>query len=306
MRVNVETSEGHRLEQPGRVECPLCAASAWRTVLNKEFLHVVACDACGLQFVNPPPSAFELERLYSKDYFLKGEGTEGPDDFDRLKTATAALYLQRLQRIVPGGRLLEIGCGRGQLLQEARRRGFVPAGIELSPHAAAVANRALGPGTVAVGGYDTLDGTKATYEAAVLVDVVEHVPNPVTLLDAIHRVLEPEGTLLLVTPSVTSLTSRLLGRRWMEYKPEHLCYFSPRTMRMALEKAGFESIEIEPNHKVVSLGYLHAHFQRFPVRLMTPLLALAVRIGPQPLVRRPLRLLASGMLVIARRRKPGG
>lgn len=117
-----------------------------------------------------------------------------------------------------------------------------------------------------------------------------------------YAAILPEGLIAIVTPSLDSWSRRLLGRYWMEYKTEHLTYFSRKSLRKLLENAGFSDIQFAPNYKSLNLDYVAAHFDRFPVPIATPLVRLLNRILPRVLALRPLNVVASGIVALARKR----
>lgn len=87
----------------------------------------------------------------------------------------------------------------------------------------------------------------------------------------------------------------------MEYKVEHLYYFNRHSIRQALRKAGFVKVMIEPNRKVLSCDYVYHHFERCPVPVYTPVVRAVRKCMPSALARRPWRVVASGIAVIARK-----
>jgi 2-polyprenyl-3-methyl-5-hydroxy-6-metoxy-1,4-benzoquinol methylase len=195
--------------------------------------------------------------------------------------------------------LLEVGCGCGEFLVEAQRRGFEVSGIEISSYAAETANHRLGMERVTVG---TLGGVylpETTFDVVVFADVIEHVRDPLEFLRRVYTLLKPGGIVFLVTPSLDSWSARLLGHRWMEYKVEHLFYFSKSTIQLALEKANFVRVTTLPNVKVLSVDYVYHHFRRFPVSLLTSWVALVRKLIPERFAHRHVRLVASGLVAIA-------
>ena len=282
--------------------CPVCGAPATAALFERHGQAVRGCAGCGLRFLHPQPGDDVLAAIYTSGYFLGGGDAEGRARTAALKAATAGVYLDRLRdfRGREGGRLLEVGCGDGWLLAVAQARGYEVLGAEISAHAAAEANRRLGGPRVAVGPLERM-ALPGDQDVVVCADVVEHVRDPAPFLRRLKDALRPGGVLFLVTPSLDSLSARLLRRHWMEYKVEHLFYFSERALVRALSAAGFDAPAVAPNRKVLTLDYVAHHFERFPVPLVGPLVRLARRALPAALARRPLRVPAAGMAVFARR-----
>lgn len=149
---------------------------------------------------------------------------------ERGRRRSARRLLDLLDAPSPGARLLEIGCGHGLLLDEARARGYEVHGLELSVDAAGHAREALGLDITEVALEDAdLQGRE--FDAVVLADVIEHLHDPVRALARCKELLAPDGTLLLVTPDPSSLTARLAGARWWGYLPAHTCLIPRATLR---------------------------------------------------------------------------
>ena len=127
---------------------------------------------------------------------------------------------------------------------------------------------------------------------------------PGAFLGDLLRLLKPGGVLLVVTPSLDSWSARLLRARWMEFKAEHLYYYAPATITRQLIGAGFEGVALRRGTKKLCLDYIAAHFEKYPVAVVTPLLRLLRAITPARLSGRLFSVVASGLVAIAR--KPGG
>src|SRR4051812_38551430 len=114
--------------------CRICGSDVLRVLFERFGRNVVECSECGVQFLDPQPTDEDLEKIYTSQYFLNDRDSISPEAVSRLKRATASLYLDYIGRFVQaqGSRLLEIGCGTGDFLVEARIRGFEVRGIEFS------------------------------------------------------------------------------------------------------------------------------------------------------------------------------
>jgi SAM-dependent methyltransferase len=253
-------------------------------------------------FRNPLPPADILQQIYSETYFLGEQSDEGKARVSAMKAATARLYLGRLVAYTRGakGHLLEVGCGTGEFLLEAQQLGFSVTGLEVSPHAVATANARMGYDAVLCGTLETQELPSRTFDVCVLSDMLEHVRDPLATLQRVHTLLKPGGVLLVVTPSVESWSAKLLRRHWMEFKLEHLTFFSPATIGNALAKAGYAEVSIEPNHKILTPEYIYYHFERFKVPAFSRIVSLVYNLLPNHIRQWQLKVVASGILVIAR------
>jgi len=290
-------------ETPQSVFCPICSQLSCEHFFDKSGHPVYRCRECGLRFIHPQPDDSVLQEIYGADYFLGEKNEESEIRVSNLKGATASCYLDRLKEYAGSnaGRLLEIGCGGGDLLAEARSRGFEVNGVEISPSAATRANKLLGEESVLIGTIETVSLPEGSFDIIISADSIEHVRDPVRFLHRVWRLLKPAGVVFIVTPSLDSWSARLMGRHWMEYKIEHLYYFGKESMKRALRRTGFENISIEPNFKVLTLRYVQDHFCRFPVPIGTPVLQLLSRLVPENMVHRRIKLAAGGMLVMGKK-----
>ena len=188
-----------------------------------------ACAECGTVQQPSLPRGRALHDLYramADDAYL-GEAAG--------RRRTAERLLDLIGAHVPRGRLLDVGCGHGLLLDEARRRGYDVLGLELSATAAAHARDVLGL-PVREAPLEAL--TAEQFDAIVLADVLEHLDDPMAALDGCRDLLAPDGVLCVVTPDPSSLVARLAGRRWWGFLPGHSYLLPRRTLREVLAARG--------------------------------------------------------------------
>jgi SAM-dependent methyltransferase len=275
--------------------CLVCSGSRLRHILSIEKYPVLACGDCGYAAIHPQPPDEALAEIYGAHYELLKE----TDHRDELKRATAEHYLKLIDAYRGGtqrGTLLEVGCGTGEFLAAASQAGYEVAGVEISATACEQARRKLTSSSQIVTG--DLSAAEGQYDVVALNDVIEHVRDPRATLARIRHLLNPGGTVFLATPNLDSWSARLLRTRWMEFKLEHLHYFTPKTLSLLLSQCGFQEISVKPGVKVLSLDYITAHFRKYPVRGLGWIGYLPV---PGFLGRAPIRLVASGMIVMASR-----
>lgn len=284
------------------VLCPLCGAPV-RAESSVVDYPLQVCARCQVEFLHPQPDDATLAAIYNDNYFLHGQVAEAEERMSSMKRATAVRYMDMIGRLLPEGgcRLLEIGCGHGDMLVEACKRGYEVAGVEFSPHAVEIANQRLGRSAVLVGSIDTVELPAEYFDLVAFVDVIEHVRDPKVFLERVHGVLKPGGMAFLITPSLGSWSRRVMGTKWMEYKIEHLFYFSGRSIRKLLGSCAFHEVGIRSNRKVLTLDYLWRHFDRFKVPVLSPLVGMLRRMTPSALAYRHVVIPASGLVATARK-----
>ncbi len=140
---------------------------------------------------------------------------------------------------LPRGRLLDVGCGDGQIVEFMQRLGWQAEGVDFDPPAVEIAK---GKGLrVHVGTLPAQAYVENSFDAIVLSHFIEHVPDPAALLCECRRILRPGGRLIILTPNVSSWGHRKFGRAWFALDPpRHLHLFTPVALRALVERSGLQ------------------------------------------------------------------
>ena len=234
--------------------CNLCGSAARRQKYAVSGYHVVECPDCGFIYLGSF-SAGLLEELYREGYF-KGEcrdarmvNVTGWDYFDPVHHADVLTRsrqtLEYLEGFVPPGNLLDIGCGPGIFLSAAASRGWTPFGFDVSEFAVDSARGRFGLQNVTRRSVEDMDYAPGSFDAVTMFHVIEHVADPSALAHACHRVIRPGGLLVVETPDISTRRARRAGVDWKYLKiPEHLNYFSLKTLSGLLTRAGFRTVGV--------------------------------------------------------------
>lgn len=198
------------------------------------------CESCELV------SLWELaaDRLISCEYddsYFTGDRGTGYEDYVgreraiREKTAEAILRILN-ESFNVGGTLLDVGCGAGYLVAAARRMHFNAVGIDTSPAAVAL-SRVLGldKGSVRCSSMATVSGK---FDAVTLCDVIEHIPNPVGALRRAAELVVDGGILFILTPRFGGPLYRRQGSQYIQFRRDHIYYFTESTLVRVAEEAG--------------------------------------------------------------------
>ncbi len=199
------------------------------------------------------PSKERLLSLYSQvvdpEYEQEREG-RGQNFLRILK------FIEKLRPLK--GRLLDVGCATGIFLELARDRGWEVKGVEPSSWAVSVArSKKL---DVVQGDFEQVEFT-SLFDVITMIDLIEHVANPMSLVEKAKKVLKPGGLLVVVTPDIDSFAARIMGRWWWHLRPPHLCFFSRRSLNYLASKVGFRILKMRHYVWNFSLHYLITRFQ---------------------------------------------
>src|SRR6478672_2018410 len=247
----VAASPRSGLEHPA---CPLCHGEERDFPFELSHGYRVArCQSCGTHYLYPRLSEDAMQLVYRAPTYYKG-GESGYADtsyFDQ-ETALRATFKRLLRNLqkrgMTGGDLLEVGCGYGYLLDEARPYFRRRAGTDFSPEAA---SRARETGAdVFVGGIEQLP-REAMFDTALAIQVIEHIYDPLGFMKQLRAHLKPGGFIVLATPDIGGALRKLMGRSWPSFKiPEHVVYFDFDTLHKLMKEAGLS--------KITRLPYPHA------------------------------------------------
>ena len=126
-----------------------------------------------------------------------------------------------------------------------------------------------------VGSIDVLPPERR-FDAVVMLDLLEHIIDPARFLDTVHARLRPGGRVFIMTPNIRSLLAIVSGRRWVSFKiPEHVYYYSPRSLRRLLGNSAFEVVSCRGTGQYVTVAFLLDRLGRLVPGLTASLGALA-------------------------------
>lgn len=228
-------------------DCPVCGAAgaAARPLFEKLGMRIVECPGCGLTF-----SRTVLDDAHDRALYVQSAAQTGYQDLKR-NAAYASLERIKSRYIVerlgdfraPPGRLLDIGPGSGKLLEAAAEAGWEALGIEANEEFAAVSRA---PGVRVIHGFfPGVLPAGERFEAIALLDVIEHLREPLPLLRTAAARLAPGGVVAIQVPNVASLLVQLEGARNSNYCHGHWSHFNPRTLAALGRAAGLETLAVE-------------------------------------------------------------
>jgi SAM-dependent methyltransferase len=236
----------------------VCGGGGCRERFRARGVAITECAECGVRFWRPPPG-FDPRSTYDAGYFADSSAARGYDDYAALEPALRRNFARRLARLgapAPGARLLDVGAAYGFAVAEAQSAGWRAFGVEISATGARRAAPASGGG-IAIADAAALPFPEALFDAVTLWDVLEHLPDPHAAVASASACLRPGGRLVLTTGDVGSVVARLSGPRWHLYSiPEHLFYFTRRSLRLLLGAHGLWVESMRAEASLYPISYL--------------------------------------------------
>lgn len=216
--------------------------------------RIAACTACGLRSSFPMPTRDELRAWYR-------DGRGVPED-ERAATGPRAVWhrthdrymVNLVEKFAPNGVLVDVGAGSGRFVRAARELGrWTIIATELAETSVNTLRR---EGFDArLGNLDEVNIADHSVDVVWASHVMEHVPDVEGFLASVRRVLKPGGHLAALTPSAESLRARLKLSDWHFVNPPgHLWGFRPATLRMILERNGFDVVLTREIHVVCEMA----------------------------------------------------
>lgn len=233
---------GETVNQGTLESCPICGSVVARVLRAPDGqMRLRRCRRCGAVYWEDVWDAEQVRRHYDDYYEVSDEVTRDPLTEQRYHS-----LLDRFERERGRGRLLDLGCGAGQLITVAALRGWEVTGLEVSASALACLNQLRAPdrSKVSIIQGDVLAARLSSrrFDIVTMIEVLEHLTAPLATLREVHRLLDNGGLLYLTTPNYNSLSRYLLGSRWRVIAGEHRCLLNPRAIRRCLAEIGFRCL----------------------------------------------------------------
>mgnify|MGYP004002636007 CR=1 FL=1 len=241
-----------KLVKPGNIDSSLTSQSF--EITDKEYGvtgDIFLCNSCGFLQCHKLPNVLKYyEEMEDNNYHKT--------------SAQRSLQMKKiLKSIAPyknHGKLLDIGAGSGLLVHEAVTLGFKAKGIEPSIWLQKIA---VNNGLTVILGTLPHPSIKQKFDVITLVDIIEHVSNPVEILKDVYSAMDENGIGLLITPDVNSLMAKILKWKWWHYRIAHIGYYNKETIELCLINAGFKIISISRPTWYFSADYLIKRMMKY-------------------------------------------
>lgn len=229
--------------------CPVCLNKKNQIIYQRGNFQIIQCRQCGFAWLIPYLDQKEVNKIYQKDYFKeKGESfyfADAKKKYDSIK-----------KYIVDKKNILDYGCGLGQFIYYLKKNNYTPFGYDLSSYAAAYARKKYQVKAISVPLRKDIY-KKNFFDAITCFDVLEHALDFKKIIEYFSFWLKSGGFLFITTPNIDSFERKLLGRFWYGFTkiPEHINYFSPKSIKLILERNNLRIIKIQNFGFVRSIGF---------------------------------------------------
>jgi len=250
------------------VKCDICNSLNYKLLFktkdiqfeNNGQFDIVKCENCGLIYLNPRPTKKEIEKYYPKEY----KPYQSKDEKSEKSRKTSNIFY-KVMRFLAGkksitgineifdkileGKVLDLGCGSGELLKELKEKGFECYGVEMDKNAVEICrknNLKVIQGDI----QEYIKKINAKFDVIILSHGLEHLYNPSFVIREISRILADDGVFIIAIPSADSLMFNLFKSKWHSIdSPRHLYLFSTKTLSSLLQKY---NLAIEEKHNYIT------------------------------------------------------
>ena len=212
--------------------CIICKSKSLKQLEEYKSSYLCKCLSCSFVFANKIPTTLELELHY-----------QGYTRDDYLSPITIKRYhelLDQFENYRKTNKLLDVGCGIGYFLEEAKKRGWEVYGTEYTEEAIEICSNkgiSMQKGVLAPSNYDL-----ESFDIITSFEVIEHINNPREELDNFHKLLRKGGITYVTTPNFNSiLRYRLKSAYNVICYPEHLSYYTPKTLKKVFIQSGLKA-----------------------------------------------------------------
>lgn len=255
------------------VSCPICSSSACYDFSSRDLMFELyqrydyyCCSDCQTVFQYPMPLAEQISSFYPSDYSIFDQKSQvralsqlkqallwKKHGYSKLKPTAFYKFIANLAApfynfnrpdFVAEGLMLDVGCGNGRYLSTMRMLGWNVQGVELSEDGFKVCQQA--GLNVHHGDLFSAKFPENSFDLITVRHVIEHVPEPVTFVTELAKILKPGGKLIIETPNSNALGRAIFSAKWFANEvPRHLFLFSPENLQRLTTQCGLTQLSTQ-------------------------------------------------------------
>jgi len=227
------------------MNCPNCNHNKHVLFANKNSYKLFKCQSCTLIFVDPMPSEKELNEFY-QNYHKTSQYTGKIDS----KQRRARKRIKSIKNLAKGKTFIDIGCNAGFAVEAARILRLEATGIDVDHTAIEFAKQHYPQASFQAMSIQKLAETGKTFDIIYCSEVIEHLPRVDDFVSSLNKILKQDGVILLTTPDIAHYSIVKNPLEWDAVRPpEHLLYFSKKSLGFLLKKHGFNRVKFKFNFK---------------------------------------------------------
>ncbi len=239
------------------INCPVCGSSSFKSVLSakdytvsNELFEIVECENCSLRFTQNVPDENAIQSYYkSENYISHSDTSKGFINtlYKRVRKKT----LKEKRKLIENstglkkGSILDVGSGTGAFANEMKEAGWSVTGLEPDEDARKVASEVHKIELSDIIQFYSL--AENSFDAITMWHVLEHVHDLEGYMSKLRSILKERGKLFVAVPNYTSKDAAIYKDYWAAYDvPRHLYHFSPRSMKILVEKHEMKIEQYKP------------------------------------------------------------
>lgn len=241
------------------MKCPVCKTSM-QPFLKKAGYVLFECETCDLKITdfNNDYESF-VRKFYSKGYFTGSQKHAAYENYKEDKPfikKNMQVFLDKIKKYKKNGKLLDVGCALGFLIEMANDQGYDAYGFDPSKYAIDEAKKLIG-NRVKLGSIQSVRYPKNSFDIITLFDVFEHLKDPMKDTKKLRSLLKKNGIIVIATGDTGSLYARVFKRKWTFYNPpQHIYHFNKKNLTTVLTESGFTPLQWFKVGKWLSFGYV--------------------------------------------------
>lgn len=216
--------------------------------LTEETFQMARCESCGFLFLNPRPEKSEIGRYYKTESYISHSDTKKglvSKIYQKVKRINVSKKYNLIAALISQGKILDIGCGTGDVLKYFSEKNWDIFGIEPDEGARKTAQTKTKGEIEDEQALSTIPDE--SFDVITMWHVLEHVHNLDERMKTIRRLLKPDGIFVFSVPMHESWDAEHYGEFWAAYDvPRHLSHFSQKTASLLSQRYGFEIFKTIP------------------------------------------------------------